>query len=276
MPALEGRTVAVLQARHGDVLADLIRRNGGQPVLAPCLREVRSDDRESLTTALWRVDREAPDMAIFQTGVGTEALFEFAADAGLEGMLTQRLAEATVLARGPKPLAVLHKHGVRVDLRTREPHTTADVIALVETHPAPRAVLVQHYGASNTALLDHLRARSTVIEVFTYAWALPDDLAPVLGFLRRLEEGELDATLFTSASQVENLHLIAEQAGSAAALSDWLNRRTATAAVGPTTAHALEERGVTPVVQPVHPKMAPLVRALCEHFSPRLEPQPGE
>lgn len=275
MAALQGRTVAVLQARHGDVLAELVRRHGGEPCLAPCLREVRSDDRDALTAALGRVAVEAPDLAIFQTGVGTVALFDLAADLGLGDMLAERLAASTVLARGPKPLSVLHRRGVRVDLRTAEPHTTADVIAMIDSRSSPRTVLLQHYGASNDALLEHLRERATVIEVFTYSWALPEDLRPVLDFLRRLENREVDATMFTSASQVENLHLIAEQAGSAAALGDWLNHRTATAAVGPTTAHALEERGVSAVVQPFHPKMAPLVQALCDHFSPRVEsPRP--
>lgn len=257
----------MLQARHGGVLADLIRRSGGEPCMAPCLREVRSDDRGALAAALQRLDDEAPDLAIFQTGVGTSALFDLAAELGFGDTLAARLAAATVLARGPKPQAVLHQHGVRVDLRTNEPHTTAQVIPLIDAHGPPRIALLQHHGAANGALLRHLQRTATVIEVFPYAWALPDDITPVLGFLHRLEMAEVDATLFTSASQIENLHLIADQAGVGGALAHWLNRRTVTAALGPATARALEARGVAPAVQPSRPKMVPLVQALCDHFS---------
>jgi uroporphyrinogen-III synthase len=115
-------------------------------------------------------------------------------------------------------------------------------------------------------LVDFLAARGAkVLEVTTYHWSWPHDLAPVLAFIRDLAHGQIDITAFTSASQVQNLFEIAEEDGSAAQLADWLRDRTVVAAIGPTTTQALAEHGVTARVRPERPKMAPLVRALCEY-----------
>jgi len=270
---LEGRTIAILQTRHRKVLSHLISRAGGVAILAPCLREVRVEDGEPLRAALERVGAEPLDLAIFQTGVGASALCDRAREMGMAQLLTERLAAATVLARGPKPLSALLKRGVRVDLRTREPHTTDEVLALLgpvlgEEGLDGYSVLLQHYGAPNRILLQYLSARgATVIEAFTYSWALPENLESVFDCLRRLEAGRLDAVAFTSAAQVENLYLIAEQAGVAQELTGWLRDRTEVAAVGPSTAQALADRGLAVTIQPEHPKMVPLVDALSSHFA---------
>jgi uroporphyrinogen-III synthase len=108
---------------------------------------------------------------------------------------------------------------------------------------------------------------AVVIEAFTYSWGLPENLAPTFRCLRMLEAGDLDAVAFTSAAQVENLYLIAEQSGSAHQLTGWLQERTVVAAVGPTTAQALLEHGISAAVQPERPKMVPLVEALARHMS---------
>src|SRR5215472_19072834 len=129
---LLGLRIGVLQTRHGAELATLIERMGGVPILAPCLREVRNEDdaelRERLTAAV-----SAPlDVFVFQTGVGAAALFDLAAEAGLGEALAEAVRGALVVARGPKPLTVLLKLGFRVDRRTEVPHTTDELIWLLE------------------------------------------------------------------------------------------------------------------------------------------------
>ncbi len=265
--ALAGRTIAILQTRHQRELANLIERHGGTPYLAASLREVRTEDRAALRDSLEQVAQQPIDMAIFQTGVGTAALFDLAAELGLDGMLTQRLAGAIVVARGPKPLAVLLRRGVRIDRRTPEPHTTAEVMALVDGDLMGRTVLLQHYGARNQTLVAFLsRREASVIEVTTYHWALPEDIAPLRGFIRALADGRIDATAFTSASQVENLFHVAEVERVDDQLVAWLGERTAVAAIGPVCAQALRERGIPVHLQPRRPKMVPFVQALCEYF----------
>jgi len=265
---LGGRTVALMQTRHAAELAALIERNGGMPLAAPCLREVDVEDAAPLEAALRAVTAEPLDLAVFQTGVGTDRLIAAATAAGLGGRLTERLAAAVVLARGPKPLAVLLRHGVRVDRRTPEPHTTNEVVELVEDDLRGRRVMLQQHGAPNLALSDLLRGRGGhVVEVTTYQWRLPVDLEPIRRFLELLEARAVDLTVFTSASQVENLFHVAELEGVDGRLAEWLAERTEVAAVGPVCAAALRDRRVPVRVEPAKPKMVPLVKALCEHVA---------
>src|SRR5205807_4517622 len=103
----------------------------------------------------------------------------------------------------------------------------------------------------------------------SYRWALPEDVSPILHFLEELAAGRVTVVAVTSASQVENLFTVAADAGCASSLPDWLNRLTTTAAIGPTSARALAERGVRVVIQPQRPKMVPFVRAIREHLGAR-------
>lgn len=266
--SLTGVTVAVLQARHGRELAALIAKHGGIPVHAPCMREAPAEDREAVHASVRRAAQGPLDMAIFLTGSGTAALFGAATEAGLYDALVSRLRPAVVVARGPKPLAVLHRHRVAVDRRTRDPHTTEQVVELVGSEIAGRTVLLQHYGSENQRLTTHLRSGGAeVVEIRPYEWGSPLDLGPVRDLLARLAAGEIDVTAFTSAAQVRALFRIAEDDGPAGALAEWLQERTVVAAVGPVCAAALLDHGVTPAIQPDRPKMVPLVLAICEHAS---------
>jgi uroporphyrinogen-III synthase len=208
------------------------------------------------------------DLAVFQTGVGTDRLLGAAEAAGLADAIAARLEAAVVLARGPKPLAVLLRRRVRVDRRTPEPHTTAEVVQLIEDDLSGRRVMLQHYGAPNVDLATLLRTRGAdLVEISTYQWRLPLDIDPIRRFLVRLEAGELDLTVFTSASQVDNLFHVAELEGVDDRLAGWLGTRTEVAAVGPVCSAALRARDVPVRVEPVRPKMVPLVRALCDHVA---------
>ncbi|MGH7686914.1 MAG: uroporphyrinogen-III synthase [Candidatus Dormibacteria bacterium] len=265
---LRGVTVGLLQARHGRELAALVGKRGGVAVHAPCMREIPAEDRDAMRVSVQRAVEGPLYMAIFLTGVGTAELFAAATDSGLYDALMSRLRPAIVVARGPKPLAVLHRHGLTVDRRTSEPHTTEQVRELVGESLEGRTVLLQHYGMDNAALSEHLRdAGADVVEVHPYAWAMPTDIGPVHALLDRLAAGGIDIMAFTSASQVHMLFQIADDEGREDQLREWLAVRTVVAAVGPVCAAALQDHGVTTAIQPERPKMVPLIDALCDYAS---------
>ena len=266
---LFGLRIAILQTRYARELAALVEREGGQTLLAPCLREVRKEDDEELRERLRTLVAAPVQVYVFQTGVGTRALFDLAAEAGLDGPLLASVREAFVVARGPKPLTALLELGLRVDSRTQEPHTTEELRWLLDAvELAGRRVAVQHYGSPNQVLVAYLRDREAeVIELSSYRWALPADVGPIVHFLDELSAGRVDVAAFTSASQVENLFTVAADVGRAGELPAWLNERTTVASIGPTCARALEQRGVRIVIRPERPKMVPFVRAIRDHFS---------
>src|SRR5437763_5153941 len=97
---LDGLRIAVLQTRHARELAALMEREGGRPLLAPCMREVRVEDDDDLRARLRELAAHPADVFIFQTGVGTRALFELAAEAGLDDGLRAAVRRSQVVARG--------------------------------------------------------------------------------------------------------------------------------------------------------------------------------
>lgn len=260
---MKGKTVAILEARSGAQLAELVRRRGGTPLLAPALAEVPDMDRGFIAGFVGSLESHPAKAAIFQTGVGTRALFEATDSLGLTAKLLELLGAMTVVVRGPKPTAALRARGVRIDLSAADPFTTVEVLAALRAVPIEgERVVVQRYGATNAKLEEALHARrAEAAEVPTYRWALPADTAPLVALMDALDEREVDAAVFTSASQAYNLFALAETLGRKDPLAANLNR-TLVASVGPVCTAALAEYGVKVGVEARPPKMGPLVAAL--------------
>jgi uroporphyrinogen-III synthase len=260
--------VAILETRTGEHLGELIARRGGTPLLAPALEEVPDVDPRAVAALLaqWRV--EPFTVAIFQTGVGTRALFQATDATGLTVELLQLLEGSTVVVRGPKPVGELNARKVRIDLRAASPFTTETVLAAMSALPMRDArVLVQRYGAANQLLRDTLQGRGARIEeIATYRWALPADTKPLGRLLDALASAGLDAVVFTSAVQIHNLWAFAQTTGRASELAAQLNR-TVIASIGPVCSRALREHGVMPTFEADPPKLGPLVAGLDEALS---------
>jgi uroporphyrinogen-III synthase len=265
MPTLHGARVALLESRLSTELAELVRRMGGTPVLAPSVREI---PRPHETAAF--VDELASGrfkVVIFQTGVGTSALLR---DADARGRLADVLAAvgaATLVCRGPKPTAVVRRHGLEPTLIPQKPFTTREVLEVLEPISlAGKPVALVHYGERNTALAEALRERGAqVSEACPYEWALPEDVEPLRRLVRDAAT-EVDAIVFTSQVQVRHLFMVASQMGLREGLAASLNNEIIVASVGPVCADALKDAGVTPDVQPADPKMGPLLIALADYI----------
>ncbi len=260
---MRGKTVAILESRSGAQMAELVRRRGATPLLAPALAEVPDMDTGFIRDFVAGLEARPAKAAIFQTGVGTRALFEATDALGLTARLLALLSATIVVARGPKPTVALRARDVRIDLSAAEPYTTQEVVALLAGVPlAGEHVVVQRHGVTNEKLEAALHARGAeVVEVPTYRWALPQDTAPLVALMDALERNVVDAAVFTSASQAYNLFGLADTLGRKAAVAAGLNR-TLVASVGPVCTAALAEFGVTAGVEASPPKMGPLVAAL--------------
>ena len=265
MPTLHGARVGLLESRLSTELAELVRRMGGTPVLAPSVREV---PRTEETAAF--VDDLASGrftVVIFQTGVGTAALLRDAEQRGRLAEVLAALGGAILVCRGPKPTAVVRRHGLEPTLIPQKPFTTTEVLeVLAPVSLSGRDVALVHYGERNIVLADALRERGArLAEACPYEWALPDNIEP-LRTLVRDRATQIDAIAFTSQVQVRHLFAVADQLGLHEQLAASLNGDIIVAAVGPVCADALKDFGVTPDVQPADPKMAPLLTALADYI----------
>ena len=257
------KTVAILEARTGAHLAELISRQGAVALLAPALEEVPDVDPAALATLLEDWGARPFRMMIFQTGVGTRALFQVTDSLGSTPLLLELLGKATVVVRGPKPLGELGARGVRIDIRAASPFTSETVLAAIAGASLEGArVVVQRYGEANRKLCEALATRgASVQEIATYRWALPGDLRPLERLVDALAGGAVDAVVFTSAVQVRHLFAVAERMGRANEIPG-LMRGLIVASIGPVCSRALKERGIAPTFEADPPKLGPLIAGL--------------
>jgi uroporphyrinogen-III synthase len=258
-----GMKVLSLESRRSAEMAELIRKQGGEPVLAPSMREAPLERNEAAFEFAERLFGGEFDMMILLTGVGTRLLHQALATRYPPERFPEALRRITVVARGPKPAAVLRGLDVPVTVAVPEPNTWRELLAAIRDRPE-RRIAVQEYGRSNTELLAALRQRGAeVTTVPVYQWDLPEDAEPLRAAARRLAAGELQVALFTTSIQIEHLLRVAAEAGIEAAVLQGL-RKMVVASIGPTTTEALEEAGVHADLEPSHPKMGFLVQETAQ------------
>jgi uroporphyrinogen-III synthase len=254
-----GMQVLSLESRRSAEIAELIRKQEGSPVLAPSMREAPLERNEAAFEFAERLFAGEFDMVILLTGVGTRLLHQTLATRYPAERFPAALRRITVVARGPKPAAVLRGLDVPVTVAVPEPNTWRELLAAIQDRPE-RHIAVQEYGRPNTDLLAALRQRGAeVASVPVYQWQLPEDTEPLRTAARRLAAGELQVALFTTSIQIDHLLRVAAETGIEGAVLAAL-RKMVIASIGPTTSEALEEAGVQPDLEPTHPKMGILVQ----------------
>ena len=261
--SFDGLRVIAFESRRENEIAELIRRQQGDPFVAPSMRESPIENNPEAFAFAERLFRGEFDMIVFLTGVGARALDKVLASRFPPGAFAEALRKITVVARGPKPLAALREMQVPVAVVVPEPNTWRELLAATAKR-TERRIAVQEYGKSNPELLNGLRARGAeVTPVRVYQWDLPEDIGPLREAIRRTVQGQADVVIFTTSIQVSHLFQIASQAGQEETLRAAL-RRMAIASIGPTTSEALEDHGLEADITPSHPKMGFLVKETAE------------
>lgn len=266
----EGLRVVSFESRRATEMGELIRKQGGDPFVAPSMREAPIENNPEAFQFAERLFRGDFDLVIFLTGVGTRALNKVLASRYPEEQFAEALRGITIAARGPKPLAALRELKVPVAVTAPEPNTWRELLAALDGRNE-RRIAVQEYGKSNSELLDALRAKGAeVTAVRVYQWDLPEDLGPLREAVHRIAEGQADVAMFTTSIQIPHLFRIASEEGLAEPMLQTL-RRMAIASIGPTTTETLEEFGLTPDITPSHPKLGFLVKETAEQAAAILQ-----
>jgi uroporphyrinogen-III synthase len=265
---MKAKKIAILESRLGKQLADLVAQRGGEPFHAPALAELPDLDSAQIAALVRSLEERPAKLAIFQTGVGTRALFAATDSLGLTQKFLQILEKTTVAVRGPKPTGALRTRGVRIDRSAADPFTTKEVLDCIKDIPLKNErVIVQRYGVANVELDRALEAHGAqVIEIPTYRWSLPEDTRPLESLIAALERGEMHAAVFTNAEQVRNLFAVAAKLNKTEALQQSLNR-TLVASIGPVASAALREYEVKVGLESSPPKLGALMSALDSALS---------
>jgi len=261
-----GRRVLSLESRRANEMATLIRKQGGDPVVAPSMRELPLESNEEAFAFAERLFDGHFDMVILLTGVGARYLDRVLSTRYSPGRLAHGLRTVAVAVRGPKPAAVMREWQVPIAVQAPEPNTWRELLTSLEGRPE-RHLAVQEYGKSNPEFLDALRARGhDVSTVRVYEWGLPEDTAPLRSAVHELAARRLDVVLFTTSLQVAHLFRIAADEGVADEVRIAL-QEVFVGSIGPTTSEELVEWGIRPAMEPSHPKMGILVLEAASKFS---------
>ena len=271
---LTGLRVVSFESRRSTEVAELIRNHGGTPMQAPSMREIPLADQQEALAFGETLFAGGHDILILLTGVGTRLLITTLATRRPREDVVAALGRLTLVCRGPKPIAALKEVGLVPALAVPEPNTWRDLLAALDGHLpiAGKRVAVQEYGARNEELLTGLRQRGAdVTTVPVYGWALPEDTAPLRAAIEQIVAGEVEAVLFSSATQIDNVFAVAAELGVADALRDALRGRTVVGSIGPITTGALQHHGLEPDLQPEHPRIGHLVAEIARRTPELLE-----
>ncbi|MFT5526232.1 MAG: uroporphyrinogen decarboxylase, partial [Pirellulaceae bacterium] len=268
-----GLAVAAFESRRADDVARLIERYGGIPYVSPSMREVPlEDDRKAVDFAHRLITGEV-GIVIFLTGVGFRHLLAAVERHVDRQRYLETLSDVTTIVRGPKPQAAMKEVGLTPTYRVPSPNTWRELLKTVDENlsVANQAIGLQEYGKNNPSLIAGLEARGGhVIQVPVYKWELPEDTKPLEDNIRAIANGERQVALFTSAQQVHNVLLVAEQLGCLAAVRKQF-QQLCVASVGPTTSEALRDCELPVDLEPSNPKMGPLVSEAAENCKTILQ-----
>ena len=260
----QGVRVVSFESRRAIEMKRLISNYGGDPLVAPSMREVPLERNEQALAFAADLFADRFDMVLFLTGVGTRALGKVVETRYELGKFLDALRRVKIIARGPKPVAVLREWDVPIHIRVPEPNTWREILAELEPLPAGKRIAVQEYGKSNTELLGALRAGGLeVTTVPVYQWDLPEDTGPLSEAIQTICSGQAAVALFTTSVQVDHVLKVASAMGCENQLRARLNQMMI-ASIGPMASEALREHGLHVDFEPTHPKMGFLVKEAAE------------
>jgi uroporphyrinogen-III synthase len=266
--------VLSLESRRAAEMAKLIANYGGEPLVAPSMREVPLESNTAAIEFARTLAKGGFQVVIFLTGVGIRALARVVEKVYPLSQFVDELKKVTVVVRGPKPLAVMREFGVPVQVTVPEPNTWRDLLRAVDAADislAGKQVALQEYGESNPELLAGLAERGAMItQVPVYRWDLPEDTAPLRKAIEALADGAVDLALFTTSVQVIHLLQVAAEMGLEARVREGLAKATI-GSIGPVTSEELSERGIRVDFEPEHPKMGQLVHESVRKMAGRAE-----
>jgi uroporphyrinogen-III synthase len=270
-----GLRILSLESRRAVEAAKLIRTYGGEPLVAPAMREIALESPGPVLEFAEALMRGAFDLVIFTTGVGVKALLKTVTEHMDREQFLTALRSVRIAARGPKSSSALRELNVPVSVVAPDPFTWRALMSSLEAKYGASLsgmnLAVQEYGTSNPELLTALAEKSiSITRVPVYQWALPENTQPLQEAVLALAHGHVDVVLFMNAAQVAHLFLMADRMGYTDALYEGF-RSTLIGSIGPSTTEGLSIYGLDPDYEPTQSKMGFLIQELAQNSAGLLE-----
>jgi uroporphyrinogen-III synthase len=229
---------------QGEETSRFVRKLGWTPFIVHAV-ELRPLEQSSIIKEFSRIVGEGPvDWLVFMSPNGVNAFFDMLKSHS--SVLPSASGQIRIMAVGPKTGKALGHHGVH-NVVVPEKYSSAGIASHLSKFQlkGQRVVLVRSSAADNRLAKSLITKGASVETIIIYQSVIPANRESVRDFLARLEKGQLQAILFTSAASASNLFTIAQSESPASQLAHFM-RPLLVGAIGPSTAERLRELGIDP------------------------------
>ena len=231
---------------QGEETSRFVRKLGWTPFIVHAV-ELRPLEQSSILKEFSRIVGEGPvDWLVFMSPTGVDAFFDMLKSHS--SILPSALGQIRIMAVGPKTSTALRHHGIQ-DVVVPEKYSSAGIVNhLSRLEVKGQRVVLVRSSAADDRLATSVTSKGASVETMTiYQSVTPENRESLVDFVARLEKGQFQAILFTSAASASNLLSMAEHEIPVSQLIHLL-RSLIVGAIGPATAERLRELGIDPTV----------------------------
>jgi uroporphyrinogen-III synthase len=285
--SLRGITVAVTSSRRASELADIVRKFGGIPYIAPTIgiknnNELNSECNHFIET----ISNESMHFFIFMTGVGVFNLFQNLQKLQKLNTVVEKLQDTIVIARSNKPKMELRKFGIKTNF-VPNINTIDGILNLLKRFDIKnKNIGILWHGDSSSSFKKKLaslgasvfdfssysysarleQTNASMLEEMGYDYVAPDE-EKIKMLIEDIMKGTVDSITFTSPPAVKEFFEFATRNNKINLLKDKLNSTVLVVSVGPSTSKMLAMFYVLADIMPTTYRMGPMIKELADYIS---------
>ncbi|GGF26032.1 hypothetical protein GCM10010954_26220 [Halobacillus andaensis] len=260
MTKLTGKTIAIAADRQAESIEELIRKQGGTPITQSIQGQKVLNEKEAEEDVA-KLIKSKFNYVILTTGIGARALEEAAERLGRQEEYIQALQETKLAIRGSKTVKWLKEKGLEPTIVSDDGTMNELVQELDQVNIEGDSFFLQQYNKNEPAILNKLNTLPiNLYQSLPYHYIEPKK-ETVHHLKQLIFEQKVDAVVFTSKTQVQNLFQTLSEK-----LSSAFNQEVTAVAIGSVTADELRSHGITHVLEPDKPKMGAMIIALSRYY----------
>jgi len=285
--SLRGITVAVTSSRRASELADIVRKFGGIPYIAPTIgiknnSQLNSECNHFIET----ISNESMHFFIFMTGVGVFNLFQNLQKLHKLNTVIEKLQNTIVVARSNKPKMELRKFGIKTNFVPNINTIDGILILLKRFNVKNKNIGILWHGDSSSSFKKELaslganvfdfssysysarfeQTNASMLEEMGYDYVAPNE-EKIKMLIEDIMKGTVDSITFTSPPAVKEFFEFAKRNNKINSLKDKLNNNVLVVSVGPSTSKMLARFYVLADIMPATYRMGPMIKELADYVS---------
>lgn len=285
--SLQGITVAVTSSRRASELADIVRKFGGIPYIAPTIgiknnSQLNSECNHFIET----ISNERMHFFIFMTGVGVFNLFQNLQKLHKLNTVIEKLRDTIVIARSNKPKMELRKFGIKTNF-VPNINTIDGILNLLKRFDVNnKNIGILWHGDSSISFKKKLaslganvfdftsysysagleQTNATMLKEMGYDYVAPNE-EKIKILIEDIMKGTVDSITFTSPPAVKEFFEFAKRNNKINSLKEMLNSNVLVVSVGPSTSKMLARFHVLADIIPTTYRMGPMIKELADYIS---------